>query len=1014
MGLLAVLNLKQIDLPERMVETEKAGGGKGDKGGTNAPKVAQVAVEPELEKSGVRDGDESPTTVAPEVSKTGVEDSGPGVEKAAETPAEKKAKSDYKKARDAIQKLIDDLNANAQRGTIMAQINQATAKLAEADAHAGKLEFPQANAALTATGVICAAARKLADDWAAYAKLRASCAAMVWAFTGFDDATVTASLKTTIDQADKLVALTPPNFVAATALLQTIDTTIRPNLKGKVDGNKTKLVALEALDPKVKAFLAPELTKARSLVATLESSFASGEWSVLLSAWSAISDVMGPAARMASRRQAYETQRTATVAACAAVKADATVKGQAPALDALVVQADALANHDTMNFTGGNRMLLDAETRAKAIVAAAPTVAAYNTERVEADKELAALATHAAAGSVAPQLAAVRKLLQDATAAVGLATGNAQAWTTALTAVQRARADLGEAKKVADNLGPTVAAQAAAAKPGDVVGMKAALATLRSDAAAAGKLPFAAEAAAEFKSFTAAADKADKALAKNDGKAGGKALADAAAALAAARSVQSGHGQYATMLATVEGRLKTLQALPTAAGIKSTFEPITKALAEARAADKKKAEVEALAALRRGNDAVAAAEKADRDRTEFNGLATTSLATINALADAKAKKEHGKALDEAKKLADKLRFGDAKSALQAIEVKIDEAKLMSAAAANPGDPQVLAIAKKMAANGGAKTLDALIKGQAEGADPRILTALAEGRYGMAFAVDPTADPKQEVKSMKVVCEMFSKIPQDIVGNTSITKVSHKDSTQRRVGGGFTPATGAIGMTGRPEISAQKFGSALSQTKDGKPVGQLPAKIDPECQPANEKEVDFLAFAAAHEVGHGVDDSKSFMVTNCSKAAFGNWIEHGADMKPVADIVGPHFNFYTTPEQKEYVLSTLLSKPTTTPPVPAAPGDWAKAKQDFDDWYEIAAKGNPWWSQSKCEAITIGGRIYQQAYTRNWVSYAASARNKALTGYQFRAPGEWFAELYAGYRSGKLGKKHPALEWLTKL
>jgi len=320
----------------------------------------------------------------------------------------------------------------------------------------------------------------------------------------------------------------------------------------------------------------------------------------------------------------------------------------------------------------------------------------------------------------------------------------------------------------------------------------------------------------------------------------------------------------------------------------------------------------------------------------------------------------------------------------------------------------------MAANGGGKTLDALIKGQPDTADPRILTALAEGRYGMAFAVDASADPKDEMKAMKTVCEMFAKIPQDIVANTSITKVSHKDKTDGRVGGGYTPASGAIGMTGRPKIAEQEFGSALSKTKDGKPVGQLPGKIDPDCQPANEKKVDFLAFAAAHEVGHGVDDAKSFMAKNLSKPSFGGWIEHGADMQAVADVVGPHFKFYATPEQKEYVLSTLLSKPTTTPPVPSAPGDWAKAKQDFDDWFAIASEGNPWWSQSKSDAITIGGRVYQQAYTRNWVSYDASARNKGLTGYQFRAPGEWFAELYAGYRSGKLGKKHPALEWLTKL
>ena len=104
---------------------------------------------------------------------------------------------------------------------------------------------------------------------------------------------------------------------------------------------------------------------------------------------------------------------------------------------------------------------------------------------------------------------------------------------------------------------------------------------------------------------------------------------------------------------------------------------------------------------------------------------------------------------------------------------------------------------------------------------------------------------------------------------------NKDKTDGSVGGGYTPASGAIGMTGWPDNAAQQFGSALSKTKNGKPVSELPGKIDPDCQPANEKKVDFLAFAAAHEVGHGVDDAKAFMARNLSKAAFGSWVEHGA-------------------------------------------------------------------------------------------------------------------------------------------
>lgn len=40
--------------------------------------------------------------------------------------------------------------------------------------------------------------------------------------------------------------------------------------------------------------------------------------------------------------------------------------------------------------------------------------------------------------------------------------------------------------------------------------------------------------------------------------------------------------------------------------------------------------------------------------------------------------------------------------------------------------------------------------------------------------------------------------------------------------------------------------------------------------------------------------------------------------------------------------------------------------------------------------------------------------KGITSYQFRAPGEWFAELYAAYFSGKHKKDHPYASWLKPL
>ena len=45
---------------------------------------------------------------------------------------------------------------------------------------------------------------------------------------------------------------------------------------------------------------------------------------------------------------------------------------------------------------------------------------------------------------------------------------------------------------------------------------------------------------------------------------------------------------------------------------------------------------------------------------------------------------------------------------------------------------------------------------------------------------------------------------------------------------------------------------------------------------------------------------------------------------------------------------------------------------------------------------------------------APARAQGVTGYQFRSPAEWFAELYAAYFMKKMNPKHPAAVWLDKL
>ncbi len=75
-----------------------------------------------------------------------------------------------------------------------------------------------------------------------------------------------------------------------------------------------------------------------------------------------------------------------------------------------------------------------------------------------------------------------------------------------------------------------------------------------------------------------------------------------------------------------------------------------------------------------------------------------------------------------------------------------------------------------------------------------------------------------------------------------------------------------------------------------------------------------------------------------------------------------------------------------------------------------------WDTSQAElqekTTETGGRTWHKAYSTSWASFLVEAKTHGVTEYQFRAPGEWFADLYAFHFLEAL-EDHPMREWIAQ-
>jgi hypothetical protein len=353
-----------------------------------------------------------------------------------------------------------------------------------------------------------------------------------------------------------------------------------------------------------------------------------------------------------------------------------------------------------------------------------------------------------------------------------------------------------------------------------------------------------------------------------------------------------------------------------------------------------------------------------------------------------------------------------------------------------GNPDVDDLEDLMKKPGGEKVLDQLIANMDPNTTPsKVFAAALKARYG--FEIKHLKKTKPGVESLddepqkkadehdadrpdpelQKIYALMKKIPSKRIKG-KIKQMVDFDTDESR--GLYNPNDKKIYLaTDRPGKKGWRDEQDFGNRGEVLPDGQ---KVDPRCEPKDTQPVPEFDWVLLHEVAHAEDDAISFMDNRSSgkDKPTGGWNKESPGK--IAAVAATHFGY-----DEGYICDCLEDKSNKPPKkAPKPPENLGKDDEErrriwearrvaaFDWTRRIRAAASPWSSGSVAAQIAIGGRVYQESYSPDtWFSYDLAARSQGLTGYQFRAPWEWFAELYAAHFSGKLKPEHPAMAFLKQ-
>jgi len=230
--------------------------------------------------------------------------------------------------------------------------------------------------------------------------------------------------------------------------------------------------------------------------------------------------------------------------------------------------------------------------------------------------------------------------------------------------------------------------------------------------------------------------------------------------------------------------------------------------------------------------------------------------------------------------------------------------------------------------------------------------------------------------LKKTYDMLSLVPESHVGHEKCAKV-HFDNNKK---GGASYS--------KSKITMGNYGSHEQYLYT---PGGLPALV-------NGFNVSML-----HEIGHSVDDKYDIMDGVMDSTGYGKWVKEDAESvlaayksATIADMRASATLDSTLEDAIEEALKAALESGTQPNQIDGTTRGQHKVLRKYTKWAKaIRTDAKPWFNRS-ITSYAIDGRVYLQSYKSSWNSYAVSERQTAsVRDYQWRAPGEWFADLY-GY------------------